>query len=116
METIRAERHVDQLRRRREQIAMTLRHLGKERAEVEGNTEWVNRAAYEKRARLLSRVRGWYVTEIEQIDKALTRVKKRNYGVCAACNGIIEERLLEIAPESEFCNPCQVGKNLDTEF
>lgn len=116
MDMIRAVRHVDQLRKRREQIAMTLRHLGKERAEVERNTEWVSQAAYEKRARLLSRVRSWYVTEIEQIDKALKRVKKRNYGVCLACDGLIEERRLEVAPESEFCNACQARKGLEVEL
>ena len=116
MDTIRTGRHVDQLRKRREQIAMTLRHLGKERAEVERNTEWVNHAAYEKRTLLLSRVRSWYVTEIEQIDKALKRVKKRNYGVCVACDKNIEERRLEIAPESEFCNACQARNELDVEL
>jgi RNA polymerase-binding transcription factor DksA len=116
MDRIRTERHVGQLQKRREQIAMTLKHLGKERAEVERNTEWVSRDAYERRARLLSSIRSWYVTEIDQIDRALTGAEASNYGVCAACNQLIEARRLEAAPGSEFCHACQPHKDFETEL
>lgn len=107
MDPIKTGRHVDQLRRRREQIAMTLSHLGREQAEVERNTDWLDQAAYQSRVHLLSRLTDWYVTEINQIDKALKRAERRDYGLCAACHRPIEERRLDAAPESEFCGPCQ---------
>jgi RNA polymerase-binding transcription factor DksA len=116
METTRTERHMDQLRKRREQIAITLRHLGKEQAELESNTKWVSPAAYEKRVRLLARLRRWYVGEIDQIDRALTRAKGSIYGFCMECNELIEERRLDAAPESEFCHACQSRKDSEAEL
>jgi RNA polymerase-binding transcription factor DksA len=112
----RTERHVDRLRKRREEIALTLRHLGKERAEVERNTEWVSPAAYVKRTHLLSGLCSWYVTEIDQIDKALRRAQKSSYGICVACAELIEEHRLNLAPESEFCNSCQPHKTHEAEL
>ena len=116
MDMLRTARHVDQLRKRREQIAMTLRHLAKEQAEVESNTEWVDQAAYQKRAHLLARLSRWYATEIDQVDKALARVKKSNYGRCVLCGEFIEERRLEAAPANEFCTACQPTKNSHVEL
>ena len=116
MDTIRTERHVDRLRKRREEIAMTLRHLGRERAEVERNTEWISPAAYKERARLLSRVHSWYVSEIDEIDKALTRAQTSNDGLCAACDGLIDERLLNAPPESNFCYACQARQENEAEL
>ncbi|MDH3444185.1 MAG: hypothetical protein OEN50_09710 [Deltaproteobacteria bacterium] len=107
MDEIRIGKHRDQLIRRREKIVMTLRHLAKEQAEVERNTDWLDQAAYESRVQLLDRLNGWYVAEIEQIDNALARVEKNNYGLCVACNDPIENRRLDTAPESEFCSGCQ---------
>ena len=115
MDMLRTARHLDQLRKRREEIAMTLRHLAKERAEVESNTEWVNHAAYEKRAHLLARLFRWYATEIDQIDQALARVKKSNYGRCVVCDELIEERRLDAAPANEFCSACQPSKSSQTK-
>ena len=76
MDTIRTGRLIDQLRKRREQVATTLRHLRKEHAEVDLNTDWLDQAAYESRVRLLDRLNDWYIAEIDQIDKALERADK----------------------------------------
>lgn len=116
MDRIRTERRVDQLRRRREQIAMTLRHLGRERAELERNTEWVSRDAYERRARFLSGICSWYVTEIGQIDQALTRPEGGSYGLCTACDELIEEPRSNTAPESKFCPACGPHKDHEAEL
>jgi DnaK suppressor protein len=107
MDTMRTGRLIDQLRKRREQVAMTLRHLRKEQAEVDLNTDWLDQAAYDSRVRLLDRLNEWYVTEIDQIDKALGRAEKNNYGLCAACHQPIEDARLAAAPETEFCGACQ---------
>jgi RNA polymerase-binding transcription factor DksA len=107
MDRSRTEQYVDQLRKRREQIAMTLRHLGKERAEVERNTEWVSPDAYERRTRFLSDVRSWYITEIDQIDKALSGADESNYAFCTACDELIACGPLDAPASSEFCHVCQ---------
>jgi RNA polymerase-binding transcription factor DksA len=116
MERIRTERHVDQLIKRRDEIAMTLRHLGKERAEVERNTEWVSRDAYERRTRFLSSIRSWYVSEIDEIQKALTGAETSDHGFCAACGELIEKRLLTVTAGSEFCPACWPCHNHEAEL
>jgi RNA polymerase-binding transcription factor DksA len=107
MDTIKIGRHVDQLRNRRDQVVMTLRHLEKEHTEVERNTDWLDQAAYESRVRFLDRVTSWYIAELDQIDKALARAESKNYGQCAACHQPVEDQRLDAAPESEFCSACQ---------
>jgi RNA polymerase-binding transcription factor DksA len=100
-------RHLDKLIRRRNQILMTLQHLANEQKQVEQNTDWLDRAAYESRANLLDRLSDWYATEIGQIDRAMERIESNRYGLCGACHEAIAEALLETAPESEFCGACQ---------
>lgn len=99
--------HLDKLIRRRSQIVMTLRHLANEQRQVEQNTDWLDRAAYEGRVNLLDRLNEWYTTEIGQIDKAIERIERNRYGFCTACHQAIEGRRLEAAPEVEFCSACQ---------
>ena len=85
IDEIRAGRHFDQLRKRREQILMTLQHIGKEQEEVEHNTDWIDQAAYQSRVNLLDRLNGWYRDEMQQIDKALDRIQRQQYGSCLNC-------------------------------
>ena len=59
------------LRQRKNQIEMTLRHLENERREVEDNTDWINQAAYHRRASLLDQIAAWYREELEDIDRAI---------------------------------------------
>jgi RNA polymerase-binding transcription factor DksA len=95
------------LRRRKNEIEMTLRYLEAERREVEENTEWLNRAAYESRARLLERLTDWYLNEMQEVDRALGRVTENRYGLCLACHEPIEADRLETYPEAELCFDCQ---------
>lgn len=97
----------DRLRRRREQIEVTLRHIECERREVDENTDWLDQAAYESRVALLNGLTGWYLKEITQIDRALERVRQSRYGLCLACHEPIEADRLEVYPEAEFCSECQ---------
>lgn len=107
MDTIVVGRHHDQLSKRRKQLTTTLAHLAKEQQEVERNTDWLDQASYKNRAKLLERLEQWYRTEMAQIDKALERIEKRQYGQCLACHQDIENRRLDTAPEAEFCARCQ---------
>jgi RNA polymerase-binding protein DksA len=104
---IRAGKHFDQLRKRREQLVATLQHIGKEQEQVEQNTDWLDQAAYESRANLLDRLNDWYIEEMDQIDKALNRIGKNQYGLCLGCHHPIDVKRLESVPEAEFCGSCQ---------
>jgi DnaK suppressor protein len=97
----------DKLRLRAIEVARTINHLEKERREVEANTEWVDKAAYESRVRLLEGLTALYRNEMEQIEKAHSRVEESSYGLCLACHEPIEADRLEIYPAAQFCFDCQ---------
>jgi|SRR4030095_3756068 DnaK suppressor protein len=107
MDTITGITYSDKLRLRGIEVERTIRHLEKERREVEENTEWINRAAYESRINLLDSLTALYRDEMEQIEKAHNRVEKRSYGLCLACHEPIEADRLEIYPAAQFCFDCQ---------
>lgn len=107
MNELRIGRQLDKLTKRRSQIVMTLRHLANEQKQVEQNTDWLDRAAYENRVNLLDRLNHWYATEIRQVDQAIERIESHSYGFCGACHKAIDEGRLEAAPEAEFCSACQ---------
>jgi DnaK suppressor protein len=97
----------DKLRQRRKDIELTLRHLERERREVEENTEWVDQAAYENRIGLLNKLATWYREEVGQIEKVLGRVTESRYGLCMSCHEPIEAVRLEMHPETELCFDCE---------
>src|SRR5262245_793484 len=97
----------DKLRLRAIEVERTIKHLEKERQEVEENSKWMNRAAYESRVSLLDGLISLYRHEMEQIEKAHSRVEERSYGLCLACHEPIEVDRLEIYPAAQFCFECQ---------
>jgi DnaK suppressor protein len=103
-------KHADQLRKRREKVALTLQHIGNEQAEVEQNTDWLDRAAYESRIELFDRLKEWYLHEMREIDEALDRIKQDKYGVCLACHNLIEADRLDFFPQAAFCTDCQTTR------
>ena len=111
MEGIRGGRHFDQLRKRREQLVMTLQHIGREQEQVEQNTDWLDQAAYNSRVNLLDRLNEWYIKEMHQIDGALLRIRKNQYGRCLGCHYPIDIERLESVPEAEFCSSCQEARD-----
>jgi DnaK suppressor protein len=44
----------------------------------------------------------------KRIEKALEKITQGTYGTCELCGKEIEEKLLAIDPESEFCRACKV--------
>jgi DnaK suppressor protein len=97
----------DKLRLRAIEVERTIRHLENERREVEENTEWRDRAAYEGRVRLLDGLTTLYRYEMEEIEKAHSRLEEGNYGLCLACHEPIDAERLEIYPAAQFCFDCQ---------
>jgi len=95
MDAIKDITYSDKLRLRWIEVERTIRHLEKERREVEENTEWIDRAAYESRVSLLDGLTTLYRDEMQQIEKAHSRVEERRYGLCLACHEPIEADRLE---------------------
>ena len=107
MDTNEATTYWDKLRLRATEVERTIKHLEKERLEVEENTEWVDRAAYESRVSLLDGLITLYRHEMKQIEKAHSRAEERSYGLCLACHEPIDADRLEIYPAAQFCFDCQ---------
>jgi RNA polymerase-binding transcription factor DksA len=107
MNNVATEKTIERLLGRRQELLLTLRHLEREQIDVENNTDWLDHAAYVNRVALLDRLAEGYQTELQQVDKALDRVKANRYGECLGCHAPIEGQRLEAAPEAEFCGACQ---------
>jgi hypothetical protein len=65
----------EKLRRRKQEIERTLLYIEKQRREIEDNTEWLNRAAYENRASLINELSCWYRIEMQEVENALGSIK-----------------------------------------
>jgi RNA polymerase-binding transcription factor DksA len=107
MEIVKARALTARLTQRKQQISATLSHLQSERSEMEKNTEWKDAWARQRRRSLLNYLNRWYTREISEINRALDRVSKNNYGACASCGCPIEAEWLESFPEAEYCRTCQ---------
>ncbi len=44
--------------------------------------------------------------EYEDLQRALTRIERADYGICEMCEEKIEEERLELAPDSKLCVSC----------
>ncbi len=88
-----ASAYLDKLRKRREVIETTLRHLEKEHHIVDENNDWLDYAAYESRVTLLDGLTDGYLKERLEIDSAITRIDEKNYALCACfvCKEMREE-------------------------
>lgn len=46
---------------------------------------------------------------LSAIESALARMERGTYGVCDVCQGIIEDDILDIVPESHLCRSCKMN-------
>jgi RNA polymerase-binding transcription factor DksA len=97
----------DRLRQRRKSVDRTLQHLENERRQVEQNTQWMDRLAYQNRLSLLDRLTHWYHEERGQIDQALRGSSQIKYRICAGCHEPIEADRLEVDRRAKFCAECR---------
>ena len=44
---------------------------------------------------------------LRRIKAALGKMQKKTYGICENCGKEIEEKLLEVDPESRYCKECK---------
>jgi DnaK suppressor protein len=45
---------------------------------------------------------------LARVREALTKIEQGKFGKCEKCDNDIEEAILEIDPESEFCKACKL--------
>jgi DnaK suppressor protein len=74
--------------------------------ETDVESEMVERAQDEIFIRLLARLDDREKAEIEEIDRALTRIANGNYGRCEVCDQPIPLARLEALPAAAACLPC----------
>lgn len=48
-----------------------------------------------------------YKERISEIDLALSKITKGEYGVCEQCRGPIGAMVLDVVPESKLCETCK---------
>ncbi len=46
---------------------------------------------------------------LEQIGRALEKIGRGTYGICEKCGEPIEQKILDIDPESLYCKNCKRG-------
>ena len=44
--------------------------------------------------------------KLKQVDEALEKINKGEYGICSTCNAPIPEARLDVMPFTKFCVPC----------
>ncbi|HMB17318.1 MAG TPA: TraR/DksA C4-type zinc finger protein [Candidatus Paceibacterota bacterium] len=47
---------------------------------------------------------------LDDINKALEKIKEGTYGICEECEKEIEEKVLEASPSSRLCKNCKKSK------
>jgi RNA polymerase-binding transcription factor DksA len=107
MNTVSALNPWARLIKRRNEITVTLRHVESEQKNVEAKAATMDRDARASRLDLLRYLNDWYSREITQVNQALERLDRNDYGVCVVCHGAIAAERLEISPETEFCSACE---------
>ena len=48
-------------------------------------------------------------SRLNQINKALSKIRSGTYGICEKCGKPIEQKILDIDPESLLCKNCKRG-------
>ena len=78
----------------------------KEGREV-GNAEAMDEAILEDHAKEEIEIKKKNIGEMQQqVEKALDKIEKGDYGICEVCGNAIEEDRLEVYPEATVCMSC----------
>jgi RNA polymerase-binding transcription factor DksA len=78
-----------------QELKVTLRTLGQE------GKNTLNRWS------TLGSLDDWYHKELIEVDNALARIDKGNFGVCLGCGAALDLNWLDAFPEAEFCRNCE---------
>lgn len=53
-------------------------------------------------------IRESFEERLEHIEEALRKIDRGEYGTCESCGNSIEQEILAIDPESEYCKSCKL--------
>lgn len=103
------EKFAEQLREQRKQYLDEFRRAEADLESIaeERESELEEHAQEEQSARLLKRMGDRTLYAVRQIDAALQRILKANYGVCEACGDTITIARLRAQPATRYCTDCE---------
>jgi RNA polymerase-binding protein DksA len=106
----------EQLRERRKQYLDEFRRAEADLEAIaeERESELEEHAQEEQSARLLKRMDDRTLHAVREIDAALQRILKANYGICEACGHRITIARLRVLPATRFCTDCEARNEKHT--
>lgn len=101
----------EQLRWQRKQYLDEFRRVEADLESIaeERESELEEHAQEEQSARLLKRMDDRTLHAVSEIDAALQRVLKGNYGICEACGASVAVARLRALPATRYCTDCQAA-------
>lgn len=99
----------DQLRQKRKQYLDKFRRAEADLESIaeERESELEEHAQEEQSARLLKNMDDRTLHAVREIDAALQRILKANYGICEACGGAVAIARLRALPATRYCTDCE---------
>lgn len=95
----------------REKLSQSLQYsIDQAQKSLLADPDLEEQAAYSALIQLQSTMRGYTITQLARVDKALERIKNGNYGVCMKCGKEISPGRLRAMPYVELCIHCQSRK------
>jgi|GEM_PF-5143695 len=101
-----------QLIKRRDEMALTLRHVELQKSDIEAKEASMDREARASRLTLLRDLSQWYAQEIKQVDQALRRVGQVNFAVCSGCGALLTSERHATHSAGKLCVQCQDQREL----
>ena len=92
---------------RRSKIASVLENLEYREVEMRVRTLGREEKFELNRLTMLDSLDDWYHRELIEVDNALARIDKGNFGSCLGCGSELDPNWLEVFPEREFCRQCE---------
>jgi len=96
------------LEKRLKELTTRTHEIDKELGE-EPDDDWSENATESEGDEVLERVGDMALREIQQIRRALSRIKAETYGVCEGCDGKIAIKRLDAVPYATRCVRCAEG-------
>ena len=100
---------VEELRRQRKAYLAEFRKAEEDLDSIaeERESELEEHAQEEHSARMLTRLDDRTLHAVREIDAALQRLLKGNYGICEACAGDVPLSRLRALPATRYCSDCE---------
>ena len=92
---------------RRNKLASILENLEFREVEMRYRTLGQEEKLPLNRLSSLDSLDDWYHRELIEVDNALARIDKGDFGKCLGCGSPIDPHWLELFPEGEFCRNCE---------